>query len=100
MTKRRIYLTLGLLSLAAFLALPFTAQGDVESPVSVALSVCGFTLFLSSWITAVYAWSERPHGVLHIVALIFLVPLGFLWGWAYLLAIAAVGGPSPPRSGV
>jgi hypothetical protein len=82
-----VFRFLGLLTFAAWIAQGFVnGRGTENAVVSGAL----FFLLFVSWIAAVYLWaSQGVRGALHVVALLFLVPLGFLWGWAYLLARAS-----------
>lgn len=56
---------------------------------SLTASAALFTGILS-WVFAIYIWSyRRTETLLSLAVLFLLVLLGFLWGWAYILAAAA-----------
>jgi hypothetical protein len=63
---------------------------DADGPVTYAVSALGLALGIVNWVLAVYIWSLNRGGreELRVLVLFFLVPLGFLWGWAYILARA------------
>ena len=84
---KTVFRTLGGATLAALAAMVGTSV--VGGTIYAVFSGVAMLLLIASWVCAVFRWSRlKDPGPLHIVALVLLVPLGYFWGWAYLLAAA------------
>jgi hypothetical protein len=65
-----------------------------DSVYNLVVGAIGGMALLTCWVLAVYVWSSMPRtGVSHLIALPFLVVLGFLWSPFYLLARTAAAFP-------
>jgi hypothetical protein len=79
---------LGFFALGAATMSGWIVQGLViGSDMDVgAVTVVLFLLLVTSWVAAVYVCIRlRASRAIHLLALVFLIPLGFFVGWVYLL---------------
>lgn len=83
----RVWRLIGLSALASWVgAALLRPLGPVVDQVSN--GVLGILLVVN-WVGAVYLWSAFSRkGIRGVVTLIFLVPLGLLWGWIYVIVIS------------
>lgn len=73
-------------AIAYFVCLVGIAVTATDSALYFAFSVTGFFSGLTCWVVSVYVWSLiRPRTFFSFVVLFFLVTMGFLWSWVYML---------------
>lgn len=74
-------------TLAAWLTLSIVHR--LSETADIIMSVTTFSMLAACWAGSLYIWFRIPsRSVAHVIALIFLVPFGFVWGWAYIIFAA------------
>lgn len=78
-----------LVAVVALLSWVALAVARDYPPLRYALGIIVLLLLFACWIGAVWVWFRSPsRDVYHRAAFPLLILLGFLWGWAYILAAA------------
>jgi hypothetical protein len=79
-----IWRSLSIITLASWLILAIVHQ--ISETADIVMSIITFISLFACWVGAIYIWCQiNARTASHIIALIFLLPFGFLWGWVYIL---------------